>query len=169
MRCSHYLHVEEPNLPYSTDSKPYPMHRNAWGIWEIRAKTSSATSNAEATVYVTRTGKKYHRDGCRYLSSSKIRSTLQDAVRAYGPCSVCKPPVATVPASAQTAKGPGDGKTATPKKPPVDPLQTVYVTKTGTKYHRAGCRYLSKSSVAKTLKTAATRYSACSVCKPPKP
>jgi hypothetical protein len=24
------------------------------------------------TVYVTRTGAKYHRDGCRYLSRSKI-------------------------------------------------------------------------------------------------
>ena len=24
------------------------------------------------TVYVTRTGKRYHRDGCRYLAASKI-------------------------------------------------------------------------------------------------
>jgi hypothetical protein len=45
------------------------------------------------TVYVTRTGEKYHRDGCRYLSRSRIAISLKDAVaRGFGPCSVCKPP-----------------------------------------------------------------------------
>ena len=44
------------------------------------------------TVYVTRTGAKYHRDGCRYLSRSKIPMSLKDAVKKYTPCSVCKPP-----------------------------------------------------------------------------
>lgn len=45
------------------------------------------------TVYVTRTGEKYHRDGCRYLRQSRIATTLKDAVtRGFGPCSVCKPP-----------------------------------------------------------------------------
>jgi competence protein ComEC len=45
------------------------------------------------TVYVTRTGKKYHRAGCRYLSQSKIPMSLAEAAKHYGPCSVCKPPV----------------------------------------------------------------------------
>jgi hypothetical protein len=31
------------------------------------------------TVYVTRTGKKYHRNGCRYLAASKIPISLKDA------------------------------------------------------------------------------------------
>jgi hypothetical protein len=52
MRCSLYLHVEELNLPYSTDSTPYPMHRNAWGIWEIRDKKSGNYS--QALVYYQR-------------------------------------------------------------------------------------------------------------------
>jgi hypothetical protein len=48
---------------------------------------------AKITVYITRTGEKYHRDGCRYLSRSRIATTLKDAVaNGYGPCSVCKPP-----------------------------------------------------------------------------
>src|SRR5437899_1916806 len=48
---------------------------------------------ATITVYVTRTGAKYHRDSCRYLSRSKIATTLKDAVaHGFGPCSVCKPP-----------------------------------------------------------------------------
>ena len=44
------------------------------------------------TVYVTRTGKKYHRGTCSYLRKSKILMQLQDAKISYGPCSRCKPP-----------------------------------------------------------------------------
>ncbi|HEX9059528.1 MAG TPA: hypothetical protein VF941_05055 [Clostridia bacterium] len=47
----------------------------------------------EVTVYVTRTGKKYHRAGCRYLSRSEIPISLKDAeAEGYTPCSVCHPP-----------------------------------------------------------------------------
>ena len=47
----------------------------------------------EQTVYITKTGKKYHRDGCRYLSQSKIPTTLKDAkANGYTACSVCRPP-----------------------------------------------------------------------------
>ena len=45
------------------------------------------------TVYITRTGEKYHRSGCRYLSQSKIAISLADAkARGKTPCSVCDPP-----------------------------------------------------------------------------
>jgi hypothetical protein len=45
----------------------------------------------------------------------------------------------------------------------------VYITKTGKKYHRAGCRYLKKSKKKVTLKWAKSHgYTACKVCKPPK-
>ena len=43
----------------------------------------------------------------------------------------------------------------------------VYITTSGTKYHRAGCRHLRKSQNAISLKDAVKRYSPCSVCKPP--
>lgn len=47
----------------------------------------------EQTVYITRTGKKYHTATCRYLSRSKIATSLKDAkANGYTPCSVCKPP-----------------------------------------------------------------------------
>ncbi|OQA02552.1 MAG: hypothetical protein BWY69_01017 [Planctomycetes bacterium ADurb.Bin401] len=42
----------------------------------------------------------------------------------------------------------------------------VYVTKSGTKYHRQGCRFLSKSSIPLELKEAKNKYSPCRVCKP---
>lgn len=44
---------------------------------------------------------------------------------------------------------------------------TVYATSTGTKYHRAGCRHLSRSQIPMSLRDATTRYGPCSVCKPP--
>lgn len=44
------------------------------------------------TVYITRTGGKYHRDGCRYLSKSRIPVSLKEAAARYEPCKVCKPP-----------------------------------------------------------------------------
>jgi hypothetical protein len=47
---------------------------------------------ATITVYVTRTGEKYHRDGCRYLSRSRIPMPLKEAAKRFAPCSVCKPP-----------------------------------------------------------------------------
>lgn len=44
------------------------------------------------TVYITKTGAKYHRDGCKYLSKSKIAISLENARSSYSPCSVCSPP-----------------------------------------------------------------------------
>ena len=45
----------------------------------------------ERTVYVTRTGGKYHRSGCRYLRYSKIPMSLLEVQRYYSACSVCRP------------------------------------------------------------------------------
>ncbi|MBU0686532.1 MAG: hypothetical protein KKB81_01580 [Candidatus Margulisbacteria bacterium] len=52
--------------------------------------TPKAIEKKEITVYITKTGSKYHRYGCRYLSRTCIPITLKKA-REYGytPCSVC--------------------------------------------------------------------------------
>jgi len=43
----------------------------------------------------------------------------------------------------------------------------VYITKTGTKYHKSSCRYLNQSKIKTTLKKAvAAGNVACKVCKP---
>ena len=45
--------------------------------------------------------------------------------------------------------------------------QTIYVTKTGEKYHKSSCRYLKNSKNEITLEVAKSRgFTACSVCKP---
>ncbi|NLH40116.1 MAG: thermonuclease family protein [Elusimicrobia bacterium] len=44
----------------------------------------------------------------------------------------------------------------------------VYITRTGTKYHRVGCQYLRKSVIPISLKEAKNRgYLPCSRCNPP--
>lgn len=75
------------------DSNPTPP-------WEFRHGSSSTSSNSvnavektenvENTVYVTKSGKKYHRDGCRSLSKSKTEISLQEAKsKGYTPCKNC--------------------------------------------------------------------------------
>lgn len=55
-------------------------------------ETEVAEENVSVTVYRTKSGKKYHYDGCYHLKS-KIETTVDEA-RAMGlkPCSVCNPP-----------------------------------------------------------------------------
>jgi len=44
---------------------------------------------------------------------------------------------------------------------------TVYVTNTGSKYHRVSCGYLSKSKISiSKKKVVAAGYGACSRCRP---
>ena len=44
------------------------------------------------TVYVTKTGTKYHRAGCRHLTDSARAIPLTEAMRSLQPCKNCKPP-----------------------------------------------------------------------------
>ena len=44
------------------------------------------------TVYITKSGEKYHTASCRYLKYSKKEIKLEDAIsRGYEACKVCKP------------------------------------------------------------------------------
>lgn len=54
-----------------------------------------AQENNKTTVYVTKTGTKYHKEGCRYLSTSSTAMKLSEVSSKYSPCSVCKPPQVT--------------------------------------------------------------------------
>lgn len=46
--------------------------------------------NKSQIVYITKTGEKYHENGCMYLSKSKVPVRLSDAeARGYHPCKVC--------------------------------------------------------------------------------
>ena len=55
-------------------------------------QVTSQSAEQDTTVYVTKTGKKYHLDGCRSLSKSKIPISLSEAKARYEPCGICNPP-----------------------------------------------------------------------------
>ncbi len=59
----------------------------------VVAKPKPKPNSADVTVYVTKTGRKYHQLGCRYLRRSCIPIKLKKAkAGGYGPCSACAPP-----------------------------------------------------------------------------
>lgn len=128
------------------------------GLWAPRAAEQQPRVTEDTTVYITRTGKKYHSDNCRYLSKSKIPISLKEAFqRGYSPCSVCSPPVLDI--TEPTVKK--------PKKAKASSSVTVYITKTGKKYHRGSCSYLRQSKISISLNNACARgYTPCSRCKP---
>jgi endonuclease YncB( thermonuclease family) len=76
--------------------------KNAIAPWDFRhdprlAEKVAVRSSRESSIqgvayYATRSGKKYHRAGCRYLSKSSAPYSLADAQQRYGPCSHCRPP-----------------------------------------------------------------------------
>jgi len=75
-------------------AEPQPISRSAFDLATAGlAAAEQQQDPTTITVYITRTGKKYHREGCRHLSRSKIPTNVKAAVeRRYGPCSVCRPP-----------------------------------------------------------------------------
>lgn len=85
--------------PTSTPSRTATPSATTWYVTSTPTRTSSPTATRTATpggstgiVYITNTGTKYHRDGCRYLASSKIAKTCSWVIsHGYTACSVCKP------------------------------------------------------------------------------
>lgn len=73
------------SISFSADSEPTPTPTMA-------APTPTPTEAPDnPIVYVTKTGKKYHREGCPSLSRSKREKRLSE-VGSYEPCDKCNPP-----------------------------------------------------------------------------
>ena len=135
---------------------------------KAEAETGVQAQPTAQTVYITVSGKKYHADGCRYLSKSKVSIALADAIaKGYGPCSACNPPTSDKATTAQQLLTGVERESAAATATDAGE-QTVYMTRTGSKYHKAGCRYLSKSAIPMKLKDAAARYAPCGSCNPPR-
>jgi micrococcal nuclease len=136
------------------------------GLWYESAEkplkaekaVAPASADTKTIVYITKSGAKYHDENCRSLSKSKIPITLGEAVqKGYTPCSVCRPPT----------PGAAGEQPRTVKSSTAD--VTVYVTKSGSKYHMASCSSLRRSRISMSLKEAcAAGYTPCSRCNPPK-
>lgn len=89
--------VEPSIVPTETPvaATPAPTISTVTEAPVVEYSTTDTTQEApiETTVYVTKTGSKYHRAGCRYLRQSQIAISLSDAkAESYTACSVCNPP-----------------------------------------------------------------------------
>lgn len=65
---------------------------------QVTAKTKetdqpkTTVSSASSNLYITKSGSKYHREGCSSLSKSQIPISYEDAVaKGYEPCGRCNP------------------------------------------------------------------------------
>ena len=97
-----FFHNLSDEVEESLESR---THINLWD-WNVTyAPRSSVTKMKNGTIdhtvdhlpsngkiFRTTTGKKYHKESCRYLSKSKILITIAEAKeKGLGPCGVCKP------------------------------------------------------------------------------
>lgn len=58
----------------------------------IESSDNTASTSVGTTVYITKTGDKYHRGSCSYLKKSKIAIDKDAAIsQGYGACSRCNP------------------------------------------------------------------------------
>ena len=102
------------------------------------------------TVYVTKTGSKYHKSSCRYLKSSKISISLSDTKeKGFTACSVCKPPSSV----SSTTKGHDTTtvKAATKSTQTVKPAATTTKSKQCSAITQKGsrCKRMTKSPSGK--------------------
>lgn len=77
----------------STSNASSSSNSSSAEVQQAPAQQTTQSDNQTATVYITRTGKKYHAAGCKYLRKSQSAISLSDAkAQGYEPCSVCNPP-----------------------------------------------------------------------------
>lgn len=101
-------------------------------------KGDKKDDKVEVKVFVTKTGTKYHVQGCKFVDKDSTAIPLAETKGKYEPCAVCKP----------------------------DAL--VYVTKTGAKFHMKMCTHSGKDPLAMSLAEARSReLEPCKVCNPP--
>lgn len=74
----------------------------------------------------------------------------------------------TAAAAAPASPSGSSGEKAVNSPAAQETSTTVYITETGSKYHRSGCSYLKKSCISISLSSAkAQNYTPCSRCNPP--
>ena len=157
----HYKFYSKDKTMAAAEVKAKAAKLGIWSMpdptppWDFRRGKGEALVEIgppNTAVFVSRTGAKYHREDCRFVSKSKLPTTLQRVLGKYTACGVCGPPLLKSVA----------------KPPAADMKRKVFVTRTGGTYHRDGCRFLAKSKIEMALGLARQKYRPCSRCAPPK-
>jgi len=112
------------------------------------------------TVYLTKTGKKYHKGTCGSLSRSSISIQLTDAIaKGYGPCGNCRPSatVSTNPLNSKTTEQQQSGsqkqeiqkQDSQNNNPSSSDSKTQYVQCTSLTKAGSQCKRMTKSANGK--------------------
>ena len=81
----------DSNRELESESEPIPGAPAAAPAGLMNSPKQSEMIS-DQVVYITKTGSKYHREDCPYLSESKISIPLSEAKLNYEPCGKCDPP-----------------------------------------------------------------------------
>ena len=74
----------------STSNKSTSSKKSSSTKSSSQKNNTTKQNNVSSTVYITKTGNKYHEAGCRYLRKSKIAISKSKAIsQGYEACSVC--------------------------------------------------------------------------------
>ena len=87
-----FLHKGGQNLNFAYPTEfiiPLLKHDNYISFKGLSRYKSNQTASDDVKVYVTKTGKKYHKYECSYLRKSSIPINLKEATYKYKPCSRC--------------------------------------------------------------------------------
>lgn len=90
------------------------------------------------TVYITKSGKKYHDAGCGSLSKSAYSINLSEAMeQGYSPCKRCNPPTSVLSSSNNQIKTFAPKSTTQKKKKTTYSSQCIALTKKGKQCKRS--------------------------------
>ena len=87
-----FLHKEGQNLNFAYPTeyiKPLLKHYDYESFRSLSSKNDIQSSAENIIVFVTRTGKKFHKEGCSYLRKGSRKIKLAEASYKYTPCSRC--------------------------------------------------------------------------------
>lgn len=99
------------------------------------------------TVYVTKSGKKFHTENCRYYNSNAIAIDISDAEsQGYTPCKVCKPTSSDITNTSDSQSESNDDKSnsISSQNETNEKVQCSALTKKGTR-----CKRMTSSSNGK--------------------
>lgn len=83
-----YITAESGNIEIFTNGETYDIKNKPFENSYIEPTEESV--NKDEVVYITKSGKRYHKDGCSGLSKSKIPSTVSEAeAKGLTPCGNC--------------------------------------------------------------------------------
>lgn len=129
--------------------------------------TGSVTNDLQIkdsdTVYITPSGKKYHRsESCAGKNATAV--SIKDAAKSYEPCAKCAngasdPSLSSAPAPSTSAVTEDSSSNSTH----LNQSGVVYITPSGKKYHySASCA--GKNAIATTLDEASKTHEPCKKC-----